>query len=270
MNSISRFIGIVFTGIFILFLIAIYPESSWSFVEGACGEGICSDCHSITIEEAREALKGVVQSVESVDFAEVPGLFAIEAINNNKKGVLYLDFSKQFIISGNAYRIANKENITRTRLRSNIRVDLTTVPLDDAIVLGNPKAKKKIIVFTDPQCPWCKKLHPELVKIVKKDPSVVFFIKLYPIASLHPDAVRISKSIICTGSLEMLEKSFADENIPDPGCETDAVDRNIKLAKSIGIISTPSMVLPNGRLLEGFRPADKILELISNPDIEKK
>jgi len=270
MNSISRFITIVFSGIFILFLTAILPENSWSFGEAGCGEGECSDCHELTKDEASKLLKGVVGSVESVDFAEIPGLFAIEAINNNKKGVLYLDFSKQFIISGNAYRIANKENVTRTRLRSKIRIDMTTLPLDDAIILGDPKAMRKVVVFTDPQCPWCKKLHPELVKAVQKDPSVVFFIKLYPIASLHPDSVRISKSIVCADSLEMLEKSFADELIPDPQCETDVIDRNIQLARSLGITSTPSMILPDGRLIEGSRPADKILELIYNPEVDNK
>jgi thiol:disulfide interchange protein DsbC len=239
----------------------ISPAAAYSFGgEGeGCGEGECKDCHYIDLEETRELLKGVVDTVERVDFAEVPGLFICEVSGQGQRGVLYLDFSKKFIITGKTFKLEQvKENLARTRDREKIRVDLTTIPLDDALVLGSKKAKYKVLVFTDPQCPWCKKLHPVLKEVVRKDPDIAFYIKLYPITSLHPDAPRISRSIICQDSMELLEQSFANlekgavvKPIPDPTCQTDQVERNIALARANQIISTPTMVMPDGSLAEG-------------------
>ena len=104
--------------------------------------------------------------------------------------------------------------------------------------------------------------HRELKKAVEKNPDVAFYLKLFPLKS-HPDAYRISKSVICSGSMELLEASFEGKDIPDPSCETDAVDRTLSLVSELGIRSTPTLVLPDGRILSGFKPADKILELVA-------
>lgn len=229
------------------------PRRALAFggVEG-CGEGQCKDCHYIDLEETRDLLKNVVENVERVDFAEVPGLFLVEGSSQGKKGILYLDFSKKFIITGKTFKLAEvKENIARTRDRQNIRLDMTTIPLDDALVLGNPRARFKVIVFTDPLCPWCRQLHPVLKDVVRADPEIAFYIKMFPIASIHPDAPRIATAIICEDSMELLEDSFAGRAVPDPQCETDRVARNIELARASQIISTPTMVMPDGSLAEG-------------------
>jgi thiol:disulfide interchange protein DsbC len=85
---------------------------------------------------------------------------------------------------------------------------------------------------------------------------------MMPLASLHPDSPRIARAILCTGSLQLLENSFAGKKIPDPTCESDAVDRTIKLARELGIGSTPTLILPDGRVAPGYREAEEILKLL--------
>ncbi|MDF1526688.1 MAG: DsbC family protein [bacterium] len=249
----------------VAFLTLTFPSFIHAFGGGTCGEGECSDCHSIEIPETREILKDLVQEVHAVDFSEVPGLFIVDATGKNgNRGILYLDFSKSYIVAGNFLRIADKSNVSQREITRLRRVDLTTIPLTDSLVIGNPGASRKVILFTDPQCPFCKKLHPELKKVVETDPDVVFFIKLMPLVKIHPEAYKISKAILCEKSLQLLEDSFAGKPVPAPSCESDAVDRTLKLAQDLGIGSTPTLILPDGRLAPGYRPAEDILELLKN------
>ena len=239
------------------------PSFAHAFGEGGCGEGNCADCHSIEIQETREILKDLVKEVHAVDFSDVPGLFIVDATGKNgKRGMLYMDFSKSYIAAGSFISIADKKDVSRSEITRLRRVDITTIPLADSLVIGNPGAPKKLILFTDPQCPYCEKIHPELKKVVKADPDVVFFVKLMPLVKLHPDAYKISKAILCEESLQLLEDSFAGKPIPEPSCESDAVDRTLKLGQDLGIGSTPTLILPDGRLAPGYRPAEAILELL--------
>jgi len=245
-----------------LLLISL-PSLSFAFVGSGCGEGQCADCHAIDVQETKDILKDLVNEVHGVDFSEVPGLFIVDATGNNgKRGLLYMDFSKSYIVVGTTISIADKGNVNQREITRLRRVDLTTIPLADSIVVGDPGASKKMILFTDPQCPYCQKLHPELKKVVEADPDVVFFIKLMPLVKLHPEAYKISKTILCEKSLQLLEDSFAGKQIPEPSCESDAVDRTLKLAQDLGIGSTPTLILPDGRLAPGYRPAEAILELL--------
>jgi thiol:disulfide interchange protein DsbC len=244
-------------------MIMILPARSLAFGESGCGEGNCADCHSIEIQETKEILKDLVMNVHAVDFSEVPGLFIIDATGNNgRRGLLYMDFSKSYIIAGNFMSIADKTNVSQREITRMRRVDLTTIPLTDSLVIGNPGAPKKLIVFTDPQCPYCEKLHPELKKVVEADSNVVFFIKMMPLVKIHPEAYRISKAILCEENLQLLEDSFAGKPVPEPSCDSDAVDRTLKLAQELGIGSTPTIILPDGRIAPGYRPAEDILKML--------
>ena len=83
-----------------------------------------------------------------------------------------------------------------------------------------------------------------------------------PLVKIHPEAYKMSKAILCEGKLELLEDGFAGKPISEPSCESDAVDRTLKLAQDLGIGSTPTLILPDGRIATGYRPAEDILELL--------
>ena len=129
---------------------------------------------------------------------------------------------------------------------------------EHALVMGNPAAQKKAVVFTDPDCPYCVKLHAELKKIVAERNDVAFYIRLYPLA-MHKEAYWKSKSILCSSSLQMLEDNFENKSIPARDCNSDAVDKTIALAQSLGITGVPTIIFPDGRRRIGYAPADAIM-----------
>ena len=129
---------------------------------------------------------------------------------------------------------------------------------EHALVMGNPAAANKAVVFTDPDCPYCLKLHAELKKIVAERNDVAFYIRLYPLA-MHKDAYWKSKSILCSSSLQMLEDNFENKPIPVRECNSDAVDKTIALAQTLGITGVPTTIFPDGRRRIGYAPADAIM-----------
>jgi len=98
-------------------------------------------------------------------------------------------------------------------------------------------------------------------KIIKERDDIVFFIKMYPLRS-HPDAYKKSKAIVCAKSLKLLDDAFAGKTLPEPTCETKEVDDTIKLAESLGITATPTIILPDGAIVPGYKDAADLVALI--------
>lgn len=247
--------------LFIVVAFLFYSQSSFAMSSDGCGAGTCNDCHSITKEETTLLLGSMVDKVNSVEFSEVPGMWVAEVEKGDKKLPVYIDFSKKYLVSGNVIRLDDKENLTQQRSAQMNKVDVSRIPLEDALLLGSPSAPKKVVVFTDPECPYCKKLHEELKEVVRIDPNIAFLIKLFPL-KMHPNAYGISKSIVCNDSMELLELSFAGKPVPPANCETSVVDQTLALGPELGVRSTPTLIMPDGLVVPGYKKAAALLTII--------
>jgi len=246
----------------LLLLLFGWATGAGAFMGEGCGAGDCKDCHQLTREEAAEILQGVTGTVIDVNFSEVPGLWVVDLDQQGKKFPIYLDFSKQFLISGRVVRLATKEDVTEKHFLALNKIDVAQIPLDDALVLGKAAAVHKIIVFDDPECSFCLKLQGEMAKVVEMRPDIAFYIKLFPLTNIHPKAYDKAKAIICEKSLRLLEESLAGKEIPPPQCETDQVDKNIALGRNISVKSTPTIIFPDGSVVPGYKSAEWIIEFL--------
>lgn len=252
----------------ILVLLATLATPGYAFMKNGCGSGKCEDCHSLSKKEAGSLLKGGVDRVLSVEQAAIPGLWEVEVERGGRKFPVYIDYSKSYVFSGNIIRLKDHMNITSERQAEFNRVDVSKIPVEDALVLGNPKAKKRVIVFTDPKCPYCKRMHAQLKKVVAEDPNVAFLLKMFPL-KIHPGSYTVAQAIVCNHSLSMLEDSFAGRPVPPPLCETKVVDENLALGHKLGIHSTPTLVFPDGRVMPGYKTAAQLLQLLGEPSAAK-
>jgi thiol:disulfide interchange protein DsbC len=98
-------------------------------------------------------------------------------------------------------------------------------------------------------------------KKVKERKDISFYIKMNPL-KMHPKAYDKAKAIVCEKSLALLEDSFAKKELPAPKCKTSIVDDNVKLAESIGITGAPALIMPDGRIVMGYRDANAIKDLV--------
>jgi thiol:disulfide interchange protein DsbC len=123
------------------------------------------------------------------------------------------------------------------------------------VVFGPKNAKKKVVVFTDPDCPYCRKLHEEMKQVLAKRKDVAFYIFLFPL-EMHKDAYKKVQAILCEKSLTLLDDAFAGKPLPEPKCSNEPVEKNKALAKSLKFSGTPTLVREDGMVLSGTRPAD--------------
>lgn len=243
----------------ILFIaVVLIPLASFSFMSPpGCGQD-CASCHSLTKEEAGKLLKFDVSSISK---APVGGLWEITGSQNGKSVKVYVDFSKKYAVVINAFipiSSIGKPPVIK-------KLDIKSIPLTESLIVGDPAAKIKLIVFSDPECPYCRKLHTEMKEIVKKRKDIAFYLKLFPLVKIHPQSYEKSKAVQCTNSIKLLDDAFEGREVPKAGCETKVLDENIKLAEKLGIIGTPAIILPDGRLIPGYMDAQNLLKMIDTP-----
>ena len=250
--------------------ILLLPVTVLAF--GGCEED-CMKCHSLSSEEAQQILGklGAPQAkAMDIKISPVKGLWEVVIEDKGTRGIMYVGFSKRHVVAGPVFEVASGLNKTQESFERVNRdmvqyVDVSKIPLDAALVLGQKDAPLKVAVFTDPDCPFCAKAHEEMKKVVAERKDIAFFLKFMPL-SFHPDAYWKSQSILCKSSLQMLEDNFAQKVVPKPDCaDTKEIDANIKLAAELGITGTPTMVLPDGLVVSGAKDAKSIIELVTNP-----
>jgi len=223
----------------------------------------CSKCHSLKKEEAQSLLKSFDPKIKVLDIRTGPVKYLWEVAYEAKgrKGLVYIDLPKKHLFSGNLIDIRDKKNLTQYSLAEINKINRSQIPLQDAIILGKKNAKHKIIVFSDPDCPFCAKLHHEMNKVVRARKDIAFYIKMFPL-KIHPGAYEKAKTIVCERSLKLLEDAYDKKPIPAPKCKTSVVDENIKLAAKLGITGDPAVVLPDGRIFTGFKNANALKALV--------
>jgi len=226
----------------------------------------CASCHSLTTEEAGTIFKGLGE-VKAVKMSPVKGLFEVTVQQGNRQAVAYLDFGKKLLVPGPIFDTSTKTSLTPPPVelpKILSKEELEKIPLTNSIVMGNPNGKKRLFVFTDPDCSFCGRLHGELKKLVALEPDLAIYIKLFPL-KMHPDAYDKARVILGSRSLEMLEKAFAKEALPAPGVKDpkEPVDETLKVGESLGIDGTPAMIFPDGRLVSGARDVTSLRNLLS-------
>ena len=248
--------------IVVLVLVLLLFSASHSYGFSSRGEN-CAKCHTLKKEEAAALLKQIAPTIKVLDIKMTPlkTMWEIDIDSNGRKGPVYLDFTKRYLITGQIVDIKAKKNLTREREEDLNRINVSQIPLGDALVMGDRNAKKKIIVFTDPECPFCAKIHQELKKVVAERKDIAFYIKMFPLP-IHKDAAAKARAIVCEKSLALLDAAFEKKAIPKARCKAPAVDDNIKLGKKLGISGTPTLIMPDGRVVSGYRDAKTLEALI--------
>jgi len=230
-----------------------------------CGTQDCTACHTLTVEEANKLLSFAGVTVTSVKPAPARGLFEVLFTKAGGVGLVFVDFAKKHLLQGMVIDLQTKEPVAAhdkelPKPKQFTGVDPKLIPVQHAFTIGNPKGSKKIYVFTDPDCPYCRSLHPELQKLEKLMPDLAIHIMLYPLQQLHPQAYDKARVILSSKSRQNLDKAFEGKELPKPkgGAGKAAVDALIAFAQEQGVSATPTILLPDGKLYQGPRDAASI------------
>ncbi len=230
------------------------------------GEKPCTACHTLSKKEAEAIVKKVVATGTVREIVESPikGVWQIDVDAGERHGALYLDFSKKYLLAGQIVPVAKLGQKPPER-----KVDLSRIPLDNALYLGNKDAKNRVIVFSDPECPFCRELEGVMHAILKKRKDIVFAIILNPLP-MHKGSFQKAQAIQCADSTQMLDDAFAGKPIPAPTCPPDKINQNKELAAKLQFNGTPTLVRDDGTVLSGFLPEEQLLNWIDKKDEKPK
>lgn len=246
-------------------LLTAGAASAMQAPQEGCGSMQCSSCHSLSVQEADKLLSYAGIKVKSVKPAVSQGLFEVLFEQKDGLGIVFVDYGKKNLLQGTVIDLETKQPVFAhekdiPKPKHFTGVDPALIPVQHAFVIGNPKAKKQIYVFTDPDCPYCRTLHAELNKLEKIMPDLSINIFLFPLQSIHPKAYDKSRVIIAGKKRELLDKAFEGKELPGPkGDEGKAsIDAIIAFSNQEGISGTPLIVMPDGKPYQGQRTAEAL------------
>jgi thiol:disulfide interchange protein DsbC len=196
-----------------------------------------------------------VQSVTKLPFL---GLY--ELIVNGE--IVYSDENFDYIIyEGNIIDVKNDRNFTEERKRKLAMIPFEDLPLDLAVKRVKGNGERKMAIFTDPDCPFCKRIEGDLAKV----DNVTIYMFLFPIDSLHPKATDKAKRIWCSPDRIKAWDDYMQKGVaPTAAASCDnPVDKLVQFGTSHGINATPTLVFANGDRVPGAISAAQIEKLLS-------
>ncbi len=180
-----------------------------------------------------------------------PGVFEV-AMGAN---LAYVDASGQYFLFGHLYDMKAQRDLTAERKDTLARIDFNALPLADAIKDVRGRGSRALAIFSDPDCPHCRRLEAELKGL--SDVTIHTF--LMPIASLHPQARAKAVAVWCAKDrLGAWQALMNRDQVPPSADCAHPVDRNVALAERLGVTGTPTLVAADGRVLPGAASAEQI------------
>lgn len=218
----------------------------------------CADEASIKKAFSEKYPKANVSSVTKLnDF----GLYEI-VVMSSEPIILYTDEKFSFLFQGNLIETKTMADLTDQRRSKLMAIDFNSLPLDRAIKKVKGNGSRKIAVFSDPDCPFCKRIEQEFEKMT----DITIYILLYPIEQLHPNAPARSRQIWCSADRQ---KAWDDYMLRGaaPSAKGDCenpVDMLVDFGKKKGINGTPTLVFEDGSRVPGALNVSQLEAQFSN------
>jgi thiol:disulfide interchange protein DsbC len=195
--------------------------------------------------------------IDEISKSPVAGLYEVRFGGTE---IVYTDAEGKFILQGSLIEVKTMNNLTEDRIEKLSAVDFSALPLKDAIVIKQGNGARKLAVFGDPNCGYCKRFERDLATI--KDVTIYTF--LMPI--LGPDSVVKSKDIWCAKDAPKSWRGWMVDGVTPAKaadkCDTAALDRNLEFGRKHRINATPALLFEDGTRKPGALPAAEVEKLL--------
>jgi len=195
--------------------------------------------------------------IEEITRSPMAGLYEIRLSTNE---IYYSDAEGNFLIQGSLIDTKSKRNLTEEREAKLSAIDFSSLPLKDAITIVRGNGKRKLAVFEDPNCGYCKRFERDLAKV----DNVTIYLFLYPI--LGEDSVTKSRNVWCSKDPAgaWANVMIKDQALPNANCNTAAVERNVEFGRKFKITGTPTLIAQDGTRVPGAINTTQIEKILSD------
>jgi thiol:disulfide interchange protein DsbC len=190
--------------------------------------------------------------IDEISKTPIPGLYELRI----GQDIVYTDEQGNYLIQGNLIDTKTRTDLTEARINKLTAIDFASLPLKDAVVIKQGNGTRRMAVFGDPNCGYCKRFERDLAKL--QDVTIYTF--LYPI--LGPDSNAKSKDIWCAQDSAKAWRAWMVEGVTPPKsmgqCDTAALERNIAFGKKHRVQGTPAAIFEDGTRAPGAIPLEAL------------
>jgi thiol:disulfide interchange protein DsbC len=194
--------------------------------------------------------------IEEISKTPMPGVFEIRVQGNE---IFYTDAKGDFLIQGALIDTKQKRNLTEERTEKLSAVPFDSLPLKFAITQVRGNGKRKLVVFSDPNCGYCKRFERDLQKI----DNVTLYHLMYPV--LGEDSRLKSRNIACAKDRAKTWNDWMLQGITPPtvSCDNHNIDAIVEFGRKNRINGTPTMFVADGTRVPGAIDAAQIEALLN-------
>ena len=191
-----------------------------------------------------------LSQIDEVRQTPMKGLYEVRVGTD----VFYTDASGNYLIQGELIDTRARRNLTEDRINQLTAVEFKNLPLKDAIKIVRGKGERKLAVFEDPNCGYCKRFEKDLQSV----DNVTIYLFLYPI--LSPDSAEKSRNIWCAKDQAKAwhEQMLNSKNAPAAQCDPAAIQRNLAFGRKYKITGTPTVIFSNNVRVPGAISAAEV------------
>ncbi len=209
--------------------------------------------------EIRQVLKAKFPNVriDGVQPAPLAGLYEVRLQTQEGPQILYTDAqAKYFVVEGSIIDAKSGRNLTEERMRKLTAVEFSALPLELALKVQRGNGKRVLAMFTDPYCPYCRRLEQALLQI----DDIAVYVFMYPV--IRPDLADHSRAVWCAPDRvkAWLDLAAADSPKVTPGgagC-ANPIDKVLELGRSLRVSGTPTLFFANGERGGGGMPLGQL------------
>jgi len=206
-----------------------------------------------------ERLAGLPK-IDEVRPAPVPGLWEIRFGDE----IRYTDAQGNYLIEGEVIDLRTRRNLTEERIAKLTAVDFNALPIKDAIVWKSGTGKRRIAVFADPNCGYCKRFERSLQDV--KDITVYTFV----IPILGGDSPEKSRAIWCAKDAVSTWRNWMLDGAVPPkaaaaNCDDGAIERNLSFSRKHRVNGTPAIIFEDGTRVPGALTAEQLERRLQSP-----
>ena len=195
--------------------------------------------------------------IDEINKTPVPGLFEVRVENE----IYYTDAKGDYLIQGSLIDVRQRRNLTEERVEKLLAIDFKSLPFKDAFTVVRGNGSRKLAIFSDPNCGYCKRIERDLAQL----DNVTIHVFLYPV--LGPGSTEKSKLVWCAKErgqawLDLMLK----EQVPSAtACDTAAVNRNLAFGQKNKIQGTPTLFFADGSRVPGAIDLAQLEKQLSAP-----
>jgi len=186
------------------------------------------------------------------------GLFEVRFRGASGQRIVYTDANATHIFLGKIYDAQNDRDLTEERLRKLNAIKFEQLPLDQAVKIQRGNGKRVLAMFSDPYCPACKQFEQTLQQV----DDITIYVFMFPV--IRPELAEQSKAVWCSPDRAKAWLDVALRGKPPtakPSCATP-LEKNLELGRSLGVNSTPTLVLASGERVTGALSKSDLTDLL--------